>query len=504
MLSVHVVVGSPWAEGASLISGGVALPWRDGATVHAGMSAYVPGAPAAGGTPTAPVPRIVLEIAPQQTYSAVHAIACKDLRDGASLDVFDLAISTDEDSVFWTLRASGAGSLYAKLTTGDQPAQIEVTIDGMVWRFAVDTVSRSREFGADSVSFAGRSLTVAAADPYEVESNWVSDGDTTAAQTAAIANLYTGLGVVWALDDWIIPAKIFSYAGTPLGVVRRLAEAVGAIVSSDRADYSVTVSPRYPILPNEWPVSPVDVQIAWGAVQAEAFERTDRPEYDGVYVAGQQGGVVGFVRWAGRAGALLHPMVTDLLLTEHPALRQRGTAILGASGSQARVSLTLPVLTGANEPGVLDLGQLARVLDPDGTWFGLVRSVSVSAASLDRDPRVRQVVVLERHTNLLSGTYGSPGATPASPLAFAGPIPDLSAAEGDAFSVDLAGYWTGGTGPYILSMRSGSLPAGLSLAGTVLSGTPSSAGTVAGLALRATDAEAQMADSNVFEFDVGH
>ena len=118
------------------------------------MSAYVPGAPAAGGTPTAPVPRSVLEIAPQQTYSAVHAISCEDLRDGAPLDVFDLAISTDEDSVFWTLRANGAGPLYAKLTTGDQPARIEVTIDGMVWRFAVDTVSRSREFGADSVSFA--------------------------------------------------------------------------------------------------------------------------------------------------------------------------------------------------------------------------------------------------------------------------------------------------------------------------------------------------------------
>jgi|GEM_PF-3160749 len=506
MPSVHIAVGAPWADGATIHASAPSIPWTDGATVHAGMSGYTPGSPPVGGSTTSPTAASVFEIAARQTYDAVHDCSLTDLRDDSTIDVFDLAIATDEDSVFWTLRASGAGSLYAKLTTGEQPAQIEAVIDGLVWRFAVDTVSRSREFGTDNVSFTGRSLTVAASSPYEVDSNWVNDGDTTAAQTAAIANIYTGLEVVWRLDDWIIPNQIFSFSGTPLGVVRRLAEAVGAVVASDRSEYRVTVSPRYPSLPNEWPVSPVDVQIAWEAVQAEAFERADRPEYDGVYVSGQQGGVVGFVRLAGCAGATPHPLVTDLLLTEAPALRQRGMAILGASGGQARVSLTLPVLTGAGEPGVLELNQLVRVLDPAGTWVGLVRSVSVSVADVATDPRVRQVVVLERHTKLLSGTYVPVGGSPvADPLVFSGTIVDQTATVGVAFSLDLSGYWSGGTTPYTWSMRSGTLPAGLTLNATtgVISGTPTTGGTVSGLAFRAVDAEAQMADSNTLEVDVG-
>jgi hypothetical protein len=408
MPSVHATVGAPWAEGSVLHAGAVVMPWGDGATVHAGMSGYTPGPPPDGGVPTHPTAPVPREIAARQTYKTAHVVTVTDLRDDTPLDVLDLSIATDEDSVFWTVRGSGPGSLFDKLVAGEQPAQIEVTIDGQVWRFAIDTLSRSREFGATTASFAGRSLTVAASAPYEVDSNWVNDGVTTAAQTAAIANIYTGLEVVWKIDDWIIPDKIFSFSGTPLGVVRRLAEAVGAIVVSDRSEFRVTVSPRYPILPNEWPVSPPDVQIALDAVQAETYERADRPEYDGVYVSGQQGGVVGFVRLEGRAGATLHPLVTDLLLTEEPALRQRGAAILGASGGQARVSLTLPVLTGENEPGVLDLSQLVRVFDPAGTWYGLARSISVTVSSVGADPRVRQVVVLERHTKSMEGTYVPP------------------------------------------------------------------------------------------------
>jgi hypothetical protein len=505
MPSVHATLGAPWDDGATAHLAGFDMPWKDGVTVHAGMSTYTPGSPPGGGTPTGPTAASLFEIAARPTYNVVHEVSLTDLRDDTVLDVTDLAIAADEDSVFWTLRATGPGLLYAKLTSGAQPAQVEATIDGVAWRFAVDSVGRSRGFESDSVSFTGRSLTVAASSPYQVDSNWVNDGETTAAQMAAIANIYTGLEVVWMLDDWVIPDQIFTFTGTPLGVVRRVAEAVGAMVVSDRSEFRVVVTPRYPILPNEWPVAPVDVQIAFEAVQLEQFERADRPEYDGVYLSGQQGGATGFVRLAGTAGATLHPLVTDLLLTEEPALRQRGMAILGQSGGQARVSLTLPVLTGAGEPGVLDLNQIVRVLDPAGTWFGLVRSVSVSASSVEFDPRVRQVVVLERHTKLLTGTYIPPGETDlaSNPLVFAGPIADQALTEGEAFSLATASYWTGGTPPYTWSLRSGSLPAGLTLNPStgVVNGTPTAVGT-ASVALRVTDTVANMADSNTVELDV--
>lgn len=501
MLSLHQTAALPWKEGATVHLGSVDLPWKEGATVHATPSAYTPGPPPGGGTPTGPTAGAALYTIPSRTsYDVPHTMAVTDLRDNTALDVESLTVSIDEDSAMWTLRATGGNSLYAKLTTGVQPAEVEVNLDGETWVFVIDSVSRSRIFGESQVSVSGRSLAVVAGAPYEADQNWTNDGPTTGAQLAALANLFTGMSVAWEVEDWIIPDKLFSFSGPPLSVVLRVAEAIGAIVQADRTEFHVRVMPRYPLLPNEWSRVAPDVEVAFAAVLSEDFQRADRPEYTGVYVSGQQQGAVGFVKLAGTSGSNLHPLVTDLLLTDEPALRQRGTAILGASGGQARVSIGLPLLTGAGEPGVLSVGQLVRVLDPDGTWHGLVRSVSVSA----QIPVITQTVVLERHTRDVEGSVAGSTAPP-NPLVFAGPLPDQGVGVGVAFSWNISGYWSGGTLPYTWSMRSGTLPTGLTLdpetgviSGTVVAGGGGAPpdGFPATLAFRATDAGFGMADSN--------
>lgn len=401
--TIHTSVGSPWDDGSTIHGAGPSLPWGDGVTIHAGPSAYTPGPPAGGGTPTGPMPGVALyTIASRATYDVPHTMVVTDLRDDAVLAVESVSMSCDEDSILWTLRASGGDALYSKLTAGEQPAQVKVDIDGELWVFIIDSVSRTRTFGQSNVTVSGRSPAVAAGSPYEADQNWVNDGISTGAQIAAVANLYTGLAVAWEIEDWLVPDRVFSFSGTPLAVVARVAEAVGAVVQADRTAYSVRVMPRYPLLANEWPAVAPDVEIALAAVLSEQYERADRPEYTGIYLAGQQQGAVGFVRLAGTSGVNLHPLVTDLLLTEEPALRMRGEAILGASGGQASMTLTLPLLTGAGEPGVLTKGQLVRVIDPAGTWEGLVRSVAVNATL----PVVTQTVVLERHTKMIEGTVG--------------------------------------------------------------------------------------------------
>lgn len=501
MPSVHAVVDAPWADGSTLHAGSVGLPWGDGSTVHATPSAYTPGAPPGGGTPTGPTAGVARYTIPSRaTYDVPHTTAVTDLRDNTALDVESLTVSIDADSAMWTLRAAGGESLYAKLTTGVQPAGVEVDIDGEAWVFVIDTVSRSRTFGDSQVSVSGRSLAIAAGSPYEADQNWVNDGPTTGAQIAAMANLYTGLSVSWEIEDWSVPDRVFSYSGTPLSVVLRVAEAVGAVVQAHRTEYGVRVLPRYALCPNKWATVAPDVEIAFDAVLSESFERADIPEYTGVYMSGQQQGAVGFAKLAGTSGSNLHPLITDLLLTDEPALRMRGMAVLGASGGQARVSLGLPLLTGAGEPGVLSVGQLVRVLDPEGTWHGLVRSVSVSAQL----PVITQTVVLERHTRGVGGSVVESTAPP-NPLVFAGPLPDQGVGVGVAFSWNISGYWSGGTLPYTWSMRSGTLPTGLTLdpetgviSGTVVAGGGGAPpeGFPATLAFRATDAGFGMADSN--------
>jgi hypothetical protein len=362
----------------------------------------------------------------------------------------------------------------------------------------VESVTRSRAFPGAQVAVAGRSLTCAAGAPYEVEQTWSIDGDTTAAQIAATANLYTGLDVVWGVQDWPIPAGVFGHFGTPLGVVKRVAEAVDALVQSDRTGYTVRVLPRYPLLPNEWATVAPDVEVHLGAIESESFERKDQPAYDGVYLFGQQQGAAAVVRLAGTSGANLHPPVTELLLTDDVACAERGAAILGASGQRQDHTLRVPVLTGGTYPGMFSINWLARIVEPTETWYGLVRRVSVSVQL----PSVQQTVVLERHLGSLAGTTAAP-ALPA-PLKFTGPVAAQSVATSTAFTLSLASFFSLGVPPYSYSRRGDPLPSWLTLNPStgVLSGTTPAVGSASTVQVRATDTLSSTADSNAFSITV--
>jgi hypothetical protein len=406
MPRLYQTVSTSWREAARLWSAAVSTSWREGVRLWSTPSAYTMPSLPPGGTLAYPQPPAVASkiIAAANVYSSVHVLAGQDLRDNSPLEVLSATIATDEDSAVWTLRASVSSASWGKLTGGDQPAEVVITIDGIQWAFTVDSVSRSRAFNSDSVTVVGRSLSATAGAPWQAERYWVNTGDINAAQLATYAAAYAAVPVTWEVADWIVPDAVFSITATPLAVVRRLADAIGAVVRSDRINPGLFVSPRYPSLPNEWEVQSADVVVAWEAVETESFERADAPAYDAVYLSGQQAGSFGYARLAGTAGAFLHPFVTDLLLTDEPALRQRATAILGAGGPQARVTLSLPILTGAGEPGVLDLGAVVRVKDPAGEWAGMVRAVTVTAELT----QARQQVILERHTSLIEGTEIAP------------------------------------------------------------------------------------------------
>lgn len=396
---VTASISTPWKDGTGLVAT-VATPWKDGTVISTLGSPFVPPDPPGGSTPTEPTltPDFVLNVADLE--SVVHTIVCTDLRDDTAIEFYRLGISTDDASVCWTLTASGPASLFARFTAdGDLPI-ISVVLDGIEWRFLIEDIRQSRTFGATTVSVTGRSQTITAGDPYEFASNWINDGPATAAQLVVQAQAFTLLDVDWAIDDWLVPDKVWSFTGTPLAVAKRVAESVSAIVASDRKDFRISILPRYRALPNEWPHVPPDVEVHIAAAQSLSYERADQPAYNGVYVSGQQQGAVAHVYLAGTSGDKLAPLVTDLLLTDLAANEQRGVAILGAAGQQAKVQMLLPVLVGAGQPGVLNLGMLCHVVDDGDGWWGMVRAVSVAV----EDPSITQMVTLERHTRPIPGT----------------------------------------------------------------------------------------------------
>ena len=375
-------------DGASGATGTVQMPWDE--STQLGGQGTAPTAPTA---PTGDLPTPTLSpdgsIPALSTYRTVHTLTVFDDATDDVLPVTGLSMTIEEGSVCWTLNATGRPPLYTLFAESTTPRIVRVELDGIEWKFIVEGCSRNRS-GADdvAVTFQGRSAAMAAGEPYVLPRNWINEGAITAAQMAVFSQ-EAGTTVQWYLEDWLIPDKVLTFAGSALALVQRIAESVGAYVICDRTENTLYVVPRYPILPSDWAAATPNVTIAEAAVRSDSFQRADKPAYNGVWVSGQQQGVLQFVFLNGTDGSNQAPLVTDLLLTDAPANRQRGRAVLGAGGKQARIQMTLPVLTGVGRPGVLSPSQLVQV----GSWFGMVRSVSVTAAL----PEVTQTIVVERH-----------------------------------------------------------------------------------------------------------
>ena len=204
----------------------------------------------------------------------------------------------------------------------------------------------------------------------------------------------SGTTLDWRLPDWQIPGGVWSHQGTPLSAALAVGDAVGAVVQSHPTAQTLIYMPRYSSLPWEWAAATPDVVLPIGYAETDSFEEVRDPAYNKVYTAGTIAGSIKPTRRTGTPGDVQAPMAIDALLTHSLAHTERARSILGAAGWKANVTMTLPVNTGADHPGVLPMGSLVKVKDTDGDWLGMVRGVSIKAGG---GASVTQTVRLERH-----------------------------------------------------------------------------------------------------------
>jgi hypothetical protein len=349
----------------------------------------------ASGTPEA-----FFYILPARFYMTAHTIYAQRLPDLADVPIFDATVSADSGSYCWTLSATGPQSLFAQLAPVDGlPVQLRLTLDGIPWVFAVDAIGRTSAFGKTGVSISGRSVTALIGAPYLRATTRSNTEPRLAQQLALEALQYSGVDLDWGLTDWLVPTAAWSHQGTPLDAVQAIAQAAGGYLQSHRSAAALLTRHPYsqrtgdnPGAPWGWMTGPADVELAPDAIITEGVDRRDGPDINAVYVSGTTQGVLAQVKRTGSAGDKLGAMVTDALITDAAAARQRGLAILGTAGPQYNVRMDLPVLTGVGQPGVLDVGQLVQI-NTTVPWRGRVRAVSVAAKS----PSLRQSITLERH-----------------------------------------------------------------------------------------------------------
>lgn len=318
--------------------------------------------------------------------------------DGAPIACLGFSLSLDRDSWAWGFSATLPADELPLLmpSVPGEPVELEATVNGLAFRLIARSIGRTRVFNDVAVRVDGVGHTAVLDAPFSAESVFSATSALTSQQLVDQA-LPSGWSAVYSLTPWLVPGGVWSHQGTPASAVLALAAAGGGYVQPHPSAKSLSVLPVYPVAPWGWGGVAPDIELPAAVALREAIEWVDRPNYNGVYVSGTAaGGVLRLVKRTGTAADLLAPMVTDRLITHGDAARQRGLPVLADTGSQAMVTLSLPVLPAT---GVIMPGKFVRYVDGAVARLGLSRSVRVDVtAGQGREPtEVWQSIKLETH-----------------------------------------------------------------------------------------------------------
>ena len=327
------------------------------------------------------------------TVVMVNDFVLLDPINGAEIPCYAATVATDKQSFAWSF------DLSLPLAVEDAVAghlkELEVRMNGYVWRLLVTGRKRDEVFGKRTLSLQGRSPTILLAEPYAPKWSWVQDKAMMARQIAdsqvSRTGFESGFGLDWRLVDdlgWSVPAGSWAFnEQTPVQVLQAIAEAGGGFVQSEMGERKLLMLPQYPKPFWEW--DKADVVINESLILNREATLSETPLFNGVYVSGEQTGVTAWVKRTGTAGDYQADMFTHALIGDEAVARNKGMAILSAGGKRFDTDLTLPL---HGDTGLILPNTLVGVAD----WVGLTNKLSVSA-NWENGLKIRQSVGVERH-----------------------------------------------------------------------------------------------------------
>lgn len=346
--------------------------------------------------PPGPGQTIVVPI--REIYVTTNSVTLVRASDGAPIPTYSFSMNLDVDSWTWSWSASLqsiALSLITPTPNGD-PIEVIATINGTAYRLCVEQYNQQRDFAKTRINVSGRGKSAILDAPYTPSLNYGNIVDRTAQQLMTDVLTINGVSIGWGLDfnlvDWLIPGNVWTHQGSYMSAITQIAAAAGGYVQPHNTASTLLILPRYPMAPWLWAAATPNFVLPSSVVSVEGVDWKRKANYNRVNVRGAISGVQGQITRAGTAGNVLAPMVTDPLITHADAARQRGIAILGDTGTQAHITLRLPVLA---ETGVITPGAMVSYVDGATTYKGIVRDTTVDW----NNPTLRQVLTLETHQN---------------------------------------------------------------------------------------------------------
>lgn len=343
---------------------------------------YSPGTPP--GETTIPIKRV---------YIVLNNVNLRRVSDNAVVPTLSMSLSLDASSWTWGFDATlpgAAQSLVEPTVAG--PVELRATVNGTEFRVLAENLSRERAFGQISIKVSGRGRNAVLDAPYTPQQVFSNTHDRTSQQLMEDVLQFNGVPLGYTIDygleAWNVPAGVFNHQGTYISALAALAQAGGGYLIPDPSALAFKVRHRYPTKPWD-PITP-DFILPADVLVRESIAWREKPDYNRVYVSGQEQGVLGRVTRSGTAGDILAPMVTDPLITAAAAARQRGLAVLGDTGRQLELGISLPVMS---ETGIIQPGMYVQYVDGSVTRTGIVRSTQVSVGEIE----VKQTLGVEVH-----------------------------------------------------------------------------------------------------------
>ena len=318
----------------------------------------------------------------RRVYFVLNNVNLRRVIDNTHVRALQMSLSLDASSWTWSFSALLPEASQALVEpTSSGLVELKAHVNGTDFHVLVESVQRERTFGQTTLQVTGRGRNAfldAPFAPQQVFSN--TDGRTSQQlldDVLTFNGIPLGYSIDYGLEPWFVPAGVFNHQGTYIGALSALVQAGGGYLIPHPSDLAFKVRHLYPTAP--WDAPKADIVLPSAVVTRESVAWVKKPAYNRVYVSGQEQGVLGQVTRAGTSGDMLAPMVTDPLITSVVAARQRGLAVLGDTGAQLEMRLSLPVLTAT---GIVQPGTYVQYEDESVVRTGIVRSVQVDVGGL--------------------------------------------------------------------------------------------------------------------------
>jgi len=325
----------------------------------------------------------VKRIPSQGVYVMENTVSIKRVSDNAVIPAKSIDISLNWCNWCWSLSFEVGKKGLALIkptinpTTGIMPTEIEININGYIWRFYVERWNETRSFASDSFTVSGRGITAELDEPYALKQTYLNEEDTSAKQLAENILANTGWTLDWQIEDWLIKANAFSLRDTPIRALARIAQAQDAIMFGDMKEKVIHFMKRYKVKTWNLAGAVPDKSIPPSVMKTLSQQFIPQPVYNGVYVVGtSQHGVSALVKKAGTNGEPLLEQITDDLFTDTIVVLERGkNALCMGNGPFYKTSIILPLF----DIGLLRLGEIIEMEIDGQATKGIVSAVRVMA-----------------------------------------------------------------------------------------------------------------------------